>query len=53
MAALDYLGVLISNAVWVDAGAILGTAVLTPEGTLKQHCPLGSGSSSARWRGSW
>lgn len=37
---LDYLGVLISNAVWVGAGAILGTAVLTPEGTLKQHPAL-------------
>lgn len=37
---LDYLGVLISNAVWVGAGAILGTAVLTEEGTLKQHPAL-------------
>lgn len=37
---LDYLGVLISNAVWVGAGALLGTAVLTEEGTLKQHPAL-------------
>lgn len=37
---LDYLGVLISNAIWVGAGAILGTAMLTEEGTLKQHPAL-------------
>lgn len=37
---LDYLGVVISNAVWVGAGALLGTAVLTEHGTLKQHPAL-------------
>ncbi len=37
---LDYLGVIISNAVWVGAGALLGTAVLTEDGTLKQHPAL-------------
>lgn len=37
---LDYLGAAISNAVWVGAGAIFGTAMLTPEGTLHQHPAL-------------
>jgi membrane protein DedA with SNARE-associated domain len=37
---LDYLGVLISNAVWIGAGALLGTAVLDEDGTLKQHPAL-------------
>lgn len=36
-APLDYLGALISNAVWVGSGALLGTAVLSEDGTLKQH----------------
>ena len=36
-APLDYLGALISNAVWVGSGALLGTAVLQEDGTLKQH----------------
>jgi membrane protein DedA with SNARE-associated domain len=39
-APLDYLGVLISNAVWVGSGALLGTAVLQEDGTLKQHPAL-------------
>jgi membrane protein DedA with SNARE-associated domain len=39
-APLDYLGALISNAVWVGSGALFGTAVLSEDGTLKQHPAL-------------
>ena len=39
-APLDYLGALISNAVWVGAGALFGTAVLREDGTLNQHPAL-------------
>ncbi|MSP22727.1 MAG: hypothetical protein EXR66_06885 [Dehalococcoidia bacterium] len=39
-APLDYLGAMISNAVWVWSGAILGTAVLQEDGTLKPHPAL-------------
>jgi membrane protein DedA with SNARE-associated domain len=34
---LDFLGAMVANGVWIGAGAILGTAVLTPEGRLEQH----------------
>ncbi len=34
---LDYLGALIANAVWMGAGAVLGRAVLSEDGTLKEH----------------
>lgn len=34
---LDYLGALISAAVWVGAGAIFGRTILTEDGTLQQH----------------
>jgi membrane protein DedA with SNARE-associated domain len=34
---LDYLGAVVSNTVWVGAGAILGTALLTEDGTLEEH----------------
>ncbi len=34
---LDYAGAVIANTVWVGGGAILGTAVLTEDGTLEQH----------------
>jgi membrane protein DedA with SNARE-associated domain len=34
---LDYVGALIANAVWMGAGAILGRAVLNPDGTLNEH----------------
>jgi membrane protein DedA with SNARE-associated domain len=39
-APLDYLGAVISDAVWVGSGALLGTAVLSEDGTLKQHPTL-------------
>ena len=39
-APLDYLGALISNAVWVGSGALFGTAVLNEDGTLNQHPAL-------------
>jgi len=34
---LDYLGAVISNTVWVGAGFVLGTAVLTEDGKLNEH----------------
>lgn len=34
---LDYLGAVIANFVWVGAGFVLGTAVLTDEGKLNEH----------------
>jgi membrane protein DedA with SNARE-associated domain len=34
---LDFLGAVISNSIWIGAGALLGTAVLTPEGKLEEH----------------
>lgn len=34
---LDYIGAFIANAVWMGAGAILGRAVLNPDGTLNEH----------------
>ncbi|MEX2229057.1 MAG: DedA family protein [Dehalococcoidia bacterium] len=37
---LDYLGAAIANAVWVAAGAVFGTAVLTSDGRLEQHPAL-------------
>lgn len=37
---LDYLGAMIANLVWLGSGAILGRAVLTEDGTLKQHPAL-------------
>ncbi|MDA0364920.1 MAG: hypothetical protein O3B31_09995 [Chloroflexi bacterium] len=37
---LDYLGAAVANAVWVGAGAIFGTAVLTPDGRLEPHPAL-------------
>jgi membrane protein DedA with SNARE-associated domain len=36
-APLDFLGVLIANAVFVGAGYLLGTYLLTPEGTIQPH----------------
>lgn len=44
---LDYLGAVIANSVWVGSGAALGTAVLTPEGTLEQHPALRIGLAFA------
>jgi membrane protein DedA with SNARE-associated domain len=44
---LDYLGALIANTVWVGSGAVLGTAVLTDEGTLEQHPALRIGLALA------
>jgi len=44
---LDYLGAFIANAVWVGSGAILGTAVLTEDGTLEQHPALRIGLAVA------
>ena len=37
---LDYAGAFIANAVWMGSGAVLGRAVLTDDGTLKQHPAL-------------
>jgi membrane protein DedA with SNARE-associated domain len=34
---LDYVGAAVANAIWVGSGAVLGTAVLTPDGRLQQH----------------
>lgn len=37
---LDYLGAVISNTLWVGAGAVFGTAVLTEDGRLEEHPAL-------------
>ncbi len=37
---LDFAGAMLSNAVWVGTGAVLGQAVLTERGTLEQHPAL-------------
>jgi len=37
---LDYLGALIANLIWVGAGAVFGTAVLTEDGRLEEHPAL-------------
>ena len=37
---LDYLGAVISNSLWVGAGAVFGTAVLTDDGRLEEHPAL-------------
>jgi membrane protein DedA with SNARE-associated domain len=37
---LDYLGAVISNTLWVGAGALFGTAVLTEDGRLEEHPAL-------------
>lgn len=37
---LDFAGAVLSNAVWVGTGAVLGQAVLTERGTLEQHPAL-------------
>ncbi len=37
---LDYLGAVIANMIWVGAGAIFGTAVLTEDGRLEEHPAL-------------
>ena len=37
---LDVAGAVLSNAVWVGTGALLGQAVLTERGTLEQHPAL-------------
>ncbi|MDP6604762.1 MAG: DedA family protein [Dehalococcoidia bacterium] len=37
---LDYLGAVIANVAWVGAGALLGRAILTEDGTLEQHPAL-------------
>lgn len=48
---LDYLGAAISNSVWVGAGFVLGTAVLTDEGKLNEHpaVRLGLAAVAALW----
>ncbi len=50
-APLDYLGAVIANAVWVGGGFILGTAVLTEDGTLEQHpaIRLGLAAAATAW----
>lgn len=37
---LDYLGAVISDTLWVGAGAVFGTAVLTEDGRLEEHPAL-------------
>jgi membrane protein DedA with SNARE-associated domain len=37
---LDYLGAVISDTLWVGAGALFGTAVLTEDGRLEEHPAL-------------
>lgn len=37
---LDYLGAVVSNTVWIGAGAILGATLLNEDGTLDQHPAL-------------
>lgn len=37
---LDYMGAVISNTLWVGAGAVFGTAVLTEDGRLEEHPAL-------------
>tara|TARA_Y100000588_G_scaffold385482_1_gene478951 strand:+ start:4344 stop:5012 length:669 start_codon:yes stop_codon:yes gene_type:complete len=37
---LDYLGAVISNLIWVGAGALFGTAVLTEDGRIEEHPAL-------------
>lgn len=37
---LDYLGAVIANVIWVGAGAVVGSATLTEQGTLEQHPAL-------------
>lgn len=44
---LDYAGAVIANSVWVYAGFLLGTAVLTEEGKLEQHPALRIGLAVA------
>jgi membrane protein DedA with SNARE-associated domain len=44
---LDYLGVFISNGVWVGVGGIFGAAVLTEDGTLEDYPPLRAGLAAA------
>ncbi|MEX2375413.1 MAG: DedA family protein [Dehalococcoidia bacterium] len=48
---LDYLGAVISNSVWVGAGFVLGTAVLTEDGKLNEHpaVRLGLAAVAAVW----
>ena len=44
---LDYLGAVISNTLWVGAGAVFGTAVLTEDGRLEEHPALRIGLAAA------
>ncbi len=44
---LDYAGAILANAAWMGAGAVLGRAVLTPDGTLEQHPALRIGLFAA------
>lgn len=44
---LDYLGAVLSSAIWVGVGAIFGAAVLTEDGTLEQHPALRIGLATA------
>jgi membrane-associated protein len=37
---LDYAGAVVANTAWMGAGALLGRAVLTPDGSLEQHPAL-------------
>ena len=37
---LDYAGAVIANSIWIGAGAVLGSAVLTEDGRLEQHPAL-------------
>lgn len=48
---LDYLGAVISNSIWVGAGFVLGTAVLTEDGKLNEHpaVRLGFGAVAMVW----
>lgn len=48
---LDYLGAIISNTLWIGAGAVFGTAVLTEDGRLEEHPALriGLGAVAFIW----
>ena len=37
---LDYTGAVIANLIWVGAGALFGSAILTDDGRLKEHPAL-------------
>ena len=44
---LDYLGAVLSDTVWVGAGALFGTAILTEDGRLEEHPALRIGLAAA------